>query len=51
MRGISIYMKNMVSNQLSYRLGEIEMQVKKSDYEDAKAALIEGGFAKEEDFE
>lgn len=51
MRGIEIFMKNMVSNRLAYTLGDIEMQVKESDYEDAKKALIEGGFAKTEDFE
>lgn len=51
MEGIDIYMKNLVSNRLSYTIGDIEMQVKSSDYERAKAALIEGGFAKPEDFE
>ncbi|MDD2513016.1 MAG: DUF2007 domain-containing protein [Proteiniphilum sp.] len=51
MRGIEIYMKNMVSNRLAYTLGDIEMQVKTSDYEKAKEALIEGGFAKSEDFQ
>ena len=51
MKGIEIYMKNLVSNRLAYTLGEIEMQVKASDYERAKAALIEGGFAKPEDFQ
>ena len=50
MRGIEIYMKNMVSNRLAYTLGDIEMQVKQSDYEKACEALIEGGFAKPEDF-
>jgi hypothetical protein len=44
-------MKNLVSNRLAYTLGDIEMQVKTSDYEVAKEALIEGGFAKPEDFE
>lgn len=51
MRGIETYMKNLVANRLSYSLGDIEMQVKSSDYELAKEALIEGGFAKPEDFE
>lgn len=51
MRGIEIYMKNMVSNRLAYTLGDIEMQVKQSDYEKAREALIEGGFAKPEDFQ
>ncbi|SFK41274.1 hypothetical protein [Proteiniphilum acetatigenes] len=50
MRGIETYMKNLTSNRLAYTLGEIEMQVKSSDYESAKEALIEGGFAKPEDF-
>jgi hypothetical protein len=51
MRGIETYMKNLVSNRLSYPFGNIEMQVKTSDYEIAKEALIEGGFALPEDFE
>ena len=51
MRGIEIYMKNMISNRLAYTLGDIEMQVKQSDYDRAKEALIEGGFAKPEDFQ
>jgi len=50
MRGIEIYMKNLTLNRLTYPLGDIEMQVKSSDYESAKEALIEGGFAKPEDF-
>jgi hypothetical protein len=50
MRGIETYMKNLVSNRLAYTLGDIEMQVKTPDYERAKAALIEGGFSKPEDF-
>ncbi|MDD4630878.1 MAG: DUF2007 domain-containing protein [Proteiniphilum sp.] len=45
MRGIETYMKNLTANRLSYSLGEIEMQVRASDYEQAKEALIEGGFA------
>ena len=45
------YMKNLVSNRLAYSFGDIEMQVKLSDYEAAKEALIEGGFALPEDFE
>lgn len=50
MRGIETFMKNLTSNSLAYTLGEIEMQVKSSDYESAKEALIEGGFSKPEDF-
>lgn len=50
MRGIEVYFKNLVSNRLAYTIGDIEMQVKTSEYETAKAALIEGGFAKPEDF-
>ena len=50
MRGIDIYMKNLTSNRLAYTLGDIEMQVKAADFEKAKAALMEGGFAKPEDF-
>lgn len=50
MRGIDIYMKNLVSNRLAYTLGDIEMQVKASDFEKAKAALLDGGFSKPEDF-
>ncbi len=50
MMGIETYMKNLISNRLAYTLGDIEMQVKVSDYEAAKEALIEGGFAKPEDF-
>lgn len=51
MKGIEVYMKNLVSNRLSYPLGDIEMQVKTSDYQLAKEALIEGGFAVPEDFD
>lgn len=50
MKGIEIYMKNYTLNRLTYPIFDIEMQVKASDYEDAKNALIEGGFAKAEDF-
>ncbi len=50
MRGIETYMKNLVSSRLAYSFGNIEMQVKMSDYEKAKEALIEGGFSKPEDF-
>ncbi len=50
MRGIDVYFKNLFFNRLAYSIGDIEMQVKSSDYEIAKAALIEGGFAKPEDF-
>ncbi|HBG41224.1 MAG TPA: hypothetical protein DDZ96_09100 [Porphyromonadaceae bacterium] len=51
MKQIETYMKNMVSNRLAYTLGDIEMQVKSSDFERAKEALIEGGFAAPQDFE
>lgn len=51
MRGIETFMKNLTANRLSYALGEIEMQVRASDFEQAKAALIEGGFAQPEDFQ
>lgn len=51
MRGIEIYLKNMTSNRLAYTIGDIEMQVKSEDAEIARQALIEGGFAKPEDFE
>lgn len=51
MKGIETYMKNLVSNRLAYSFGDIEMQVKSSDYEAAKEALIEGGFSLPEDFE
>lgn len=50
MRGVETYMKNMVSNRLAYTIGDIEMQVRASDFERAKAALIEGGFSAPEDF-
>ncbi len=50
MRGIEVYMKNLTSNRLAYTLGDIEMQVKRADFEKAKEALIDGGFAKPEDF-
>ena len=50
MRGIEVYFKNLVSNMLAYTIGDIEMQVKTSDFEKAKAALIEGGFADANDF-
>ena len=50
MRGIEVYMKNLTSNRLAYTLGDIEMQVKRADFEKAKEALIDGGFAEPEDF-
>lgn len=50
MRGIETFMKNLTSNRLAYSFGDIEMQVRSSDYERAKDALIEGGFSKQEDF-
>jgi hypothetical protein len=51
MRGIETYMKNLTASRLAYTLGEIEMQVKASDFERAKEALIDGGFAEPEDFQ
>ena len=50
MRGIETYMKNLVFNQRANTIGDIEMQVGASDYERARAALIEGGFSQPEDF-
>ena len=50
MRGIDVFMKNSTLNRLTYPIFDIEMQVKESDYETAKNALIEGGFAQPEDF-
>lgn len=50
MMGIETFMKNLVASRLSYSIGGIQMQVKTSDYEKAKKALIEGGFSKPEDF-
>lgn len=51
MCGIETYMKNLTANRLAYTIGGIEMQVKTEDFERAKQALIDGGFAKPEDFE
>lgn len=51
MEGITVYLKNYTASQLSYSIGDIDMQVAEKDYEKAKAALIEGGFAVEEDFQ
>lgn len=50
MKGIEVYMKNYIANRMAYTLGDIEMQVKVSDFNRAKAALIEGGFAESNDF-
>ena len=50
MRGIEVFMKNLTASRLAYSIGDIEMQVKASDYEIAKNALIEGGYAEPEDF-
>lgn len=50
MKGGEYFIKNLTLNQLSFPLGEIEMQVRSSDYVRAKEALIEGGFSKPEDF-
>ena len=51
MEGITVYLKNYTASQLAYSIGDIEMQVAEEDYEKAKAALIEGGFAVAEDFQ
>ena len=51
MEGITVYLKNYTASQLSYSIGDIDMQVAEEDYEKAKDALIEGGFAVPEDFE
>ncbi|NLZ96193.1 MAG: DUF2007 domain-containing protein [Bacteroidales bacterium] len=50
MEGITVYLKNYTASQLSYSIGDIDMQVANEDYEKAKDALIEGGFAVPEDF-
>ncbi len=50
MKGIEVFMKNLTLNSVAFPIGDIEMQVKLSDYEYAKKALIEGGYAKPEDF-
>lgn len=50
MMGIETFMKNLTTSRLAYTLGDIDMQVRTSDYEAAKKALIEGGFSKPEDF-
>ncbi len=50
MMGIETFMKNLTTSRLAYTLGDIDMQVRASDYESAKKALIEGGFSKPEDF-
>ncbi|HTN69111.1 MAG TPA: DUF2007 domain-containing protein [Dysgonamonadaceae bacterium] len=50
MRGITVYLKNLVASQLAYSVGNIDMQVSNEDYEEAKKALIEGGFSQPEDF-
>jgi hypothetical protein len=50
MRGIEVFMKNLTASRLAYSIGDIEMQVRASDYEIARDALIEGGYAEPEDF-
>lgn len=50
MMGIETFMKNLTTSRLAYTLGDIDMQVRATDYEAAKKALIEGGFSKPEDF-
>ena len=49
-KNIEVFMKNLTASRLAYSIGDIEMQVKASDYDAAKNALIEGGFAEPEDF-
>ena len=51
MRGIEVFIRNLTINRLVGPIEDIEMQVKTSDYERAKEALIEGGFSTPEDFE
>ncbi len=51
MKGIEVFMKNLTLNQAVFPIGDIEMQVKSSDYQMAKDALIEGGFSNPEDFD
>ena len=50
MEGITVYLKNVTASQLAYSIGDIDMQVTEEDFEKAKKALIEGGFAVSEDF-
>lgn len=50
MEGITVYLKNYTASQLAYSIGDIDMQVTEVDYEKAKQALINGGFAVAEDF-
>ena len=50
MKGIEVFMRNLIANSMVYPIGDIEMQVRTSDYETAKNSLIEGGFAEPEDF-
>lgn len=50
MRGIEVFMKNLTASRLAYSIGDIEMQVRASDYEIARDALIEGGYTEPEDF-
>ncbi|MGI6074457.1 MAG: putative signal transducing protein [Fermentimonas sp.] len=51
MEGIEVFMKGLTSNMMAFPTGDIEMQVKESDYERAKEALISGGYAKLEDYQ
>ena len=50
MEGITVYLKNLTASQLAYSIGDIDMQVTEEDFERAKKALIDGGFAVPEDF-
>jgi len=40
----------LTASRLAYSIGDIEMQVRASDYEIARDVLIEGGYAEPEDF-
>lgn len=51
MEGITVYLRNYTASQLSYSIGNIEMQVAEEDYDRAKRTLIIGGFATPKDFQ
>lgn len=51
MEGIEVFIKNLNTNRLVGPICDIEMQVRAEDFGKSKQALIEGGFAKPEDFE
>lgn len=48
--GIEVFIKNITTHRLVGPIGDIEMQVRTTDYQQAKEALIEGGFASHKDF-